>query len=260
MQNKKIYYSSLVIQNLKDYILHAANLSQWEVHNEFNNIEFPINGTRELLFNFVSCEDRCTELSVQKTLNYLKKRNTGATWVINSHAKIKVLLEKNKIQYVSTPKKVLLNTKNYLLSADIVPNFKLNTVNSNNLLEQLDLCTSRIFYHNIETVSTFFRELPNHNNKNLELRFFLVTLNNEVIGTCSFYIKANITGFYSDGILPIHKNRGIGTQMIIKRIKIIQQQLKCKYVVVHCMKPSINLYKRLGFQTLGNLYLYTSST
>ncbi|QKX01285.1 GNAT family N-acetyltransferase [Wolbachia endosymbiont of Dipetalonema caudispina] len=259
MQNKKIYYSSLVIQNLKDYILHAANLSQWEAHNEFDNIGFSINRTRESLFNFVSCEDRCTEPSVQKTLNYLKKRNTEETWVINSHAKIKVLLEKNKIQYVSTPKKVLLNMKSYLLSADVVPNLKLNTVNSNNLLEQLDLCISRIFYHNIGTVNTFFRGLPNHNDKNLGLRFFLVTLNNEVVGTCSFYIKDNIAGFYNDGVLPIHKNHRIGTQMIIERIKIIQQ-LKCKYVVVHCMKPSINFYKRLGFQILVNLYLYTSST
>ncbi|NSM56550.1 GNAT family N-acetyltransferase [Wolbachia endosymbiont of Atemnus politus] len=258
MQDKKIYYSSLVIQNLKDYILYAANLSQWEVHNEFDSITFTINETRESLFNFVFCEDQCTELSVQKTLDYLKTRNIEATWVMNSHTKTRSVLEKCEVKHVSTPKKVLLNMKNYFSPADAVPGLKLNAVNSSNLLEQLDLCTSRIFHHNVGIVSTFFRGLSNYDDKNSGLRFFLVTLNNEIVGTCGFYIQNSVAGFYSDGVLPTHRNRGIGTQMVLERIKIIQQ-LKCKYVVAHCMKPSVNLYKRLGFQILGNLYLYTSS-
>ncbi len=258
MQDKEIYYSSLVTQNLKDYILHAANLSRWEVHNEFDNIGFIINGTKQSLFNFVFCEDQCTELSIQKTLDYLRARNIEATWVMNPHTKTNNVLEKSEIKHVSTPKKVLINMKNYLLSADIVPNLRLNVVNSSNLLEQLDLCSSRIFHHNVGIVSTFFRGLSSYNDKNSRLRFFLVTLNNEVVGTCGFYIQDSVAGFYSDGVLPIHRNRGIGTQMVLERIKIIQQ-LKCKYIVAHCMKPSVNLYKRLGFQILGNLYLYTSS-
>ncbi|MDM8335490.1 GNAT family N-acetyltransferase [Wolbachia pipientis] len=258
MQDKKICYSSLITQNLKDYILYTANLSQWEVHDEFDNITFTINGTRESLFNFVFCEDRCTELSVQNTLNYLRKRNIEATWVMNSYTKTKDILEKCGIKHVSTPKKALFNMKNYFLPADTVPNLRLNAVNSSNLLKQLDLCTSKIFHHNVGIVSTFFRGLPSCDDKNSGLRFFLVTLNNEIIGTCGFYTQDGIAGFYSDGVLPTHRNRGIGTQMVLERVKIVQQ-LKCKYVVAHCMEPSVNLYKRLGFQILGNLYLYTSS-
>ncbi|MDR0289194.1 MAG: GNAT family N-acetyltransferase [Rickettsiales bacterium] len=258
MQDKKIYYSSLVTKNLKDYILYTANLSQWEVHDEFDNITFTINGTRESLFNFVFCGDQCNELSVQRALDYLRVRNIEATWVMDSHAKTKGILEKCKIKHVSTPKKALLSMKNYLLPADIVPDLRLNAVNSSNLLEQLDLCTSKIFYHNVGIVSTFFRGLSSYNDKDSGLRFFLATLNNEIVGTCGFCIQDNIAGFYSDGVLPTHRNRGIGTQMVLERVKIIQQ-LKCKYIVAHCMKPSVNLYKRLGFQILGNLYLYTSS-
>ncbi|WP_246209902.1 GNAT family N-acetyltransferase [Wolbachia endosymbiont of Atemnus politus] len=119
---------------------------------------------------------------------------------------------------------------------------KLNAVNSSNLLEQLDLCTSGIFHHNVGIVSTFLRGLSNYDDKNSELRFFLITLNNEIVGTCGFYIQNSVAGFYSDGVLPIHRNRGIGSQMVLERIKIIQQ-LQCKYVVAHCMKPSVNLYK-----------------
>ncbi|QKX01411.1 GNAT family N-acetyltransferase [Wolbachia endosymbiont of Cruorifilaria tuberocauda] len=257
MQDKETCYSSLIIQNLKNYILHVANLSQWEVYDEFDNIWFTINGTNESLFNFVFCEDQCTELSIQKTLDYLRRRNMQVTWVMNSYIKIKSVLKKSKIKHISTPKKVLLDMKNYLLSADVVPSLSLNTVNSSNLLQQLDLYTSRIFYHKVGIVGTFFRGLQNYNDKNSGLRFFLATLNNEVVGTCSLYIQDSEAGFYSDGVLPTHRNRGIGTQMILERIKIIRQ-LKCKYIKAHCMKPSINVYKRLGFQTLGNLYLYTS--
>ncbi|WP_255453469.1 GNAT family N-acetyltransferase [Wolbachia endosymbiont of Atemnus politus] len=118
----------------------------------------------------------------------------------------------------------------------------MNAVNSSNLLEQLDLCTSGIFHHNVGIVSTFLRGLSNYDDKNSELRFFLITLNNEIVGTCGFYIQNSVAGFYSDGVLPIHRNRGIGSQMVLERIKIIQQ-LQCKYVVAHCMKPSVNLYK-----------------
>ncbi|OWZ25060.1 GNAT family N-acetyltransferase [Wolbachia endosymbiont of Wuchereria bancrofti] len=258
MRDKKIYYSSLVIQNLKDYILYAANLSKWEVHDKFDNVTFTINGTRESLFNFVFCEDQCTELSVQETLDYLRARDIEATWVMNSHTKTQGILEKCGIKHVSTPKKVLLNMKNYFLPADVVPGLKLNAVTSSNLLKQLDSYTSKIFHHSIGIVSTFFRGLSNYDDKNSGLRFFLVTLNDEIIGTCGFYIQDSVAGFYSDGVLPIYRNRGIGTQMVLDRIKIIQQ-LECKHVVAHCMKPSVNLYKRLGFQILGNLYLYTSS-
>jgi hypothetical protein len=63
MQDKKIYYSNLIVQNLKDYILYAENLSDWQVHDRFDNIIFTINGTRVSLFNFVFCEDQCTELT-----------------------------------------------------------------------------------------------------------------------------------------------------------------------------------------------------
>ncbi len=144
MQDKKIYYSSLIVQNLKDYILYTANLSEWEVHDEFDNIIFTINGTRESLFNFVFCGDQCTELSIQKTLDYLRTRDIEATWVINSHMKIRDILEKCEIKHVSTPKKALLNMKNYFLPADVIPNLRLNAVNGSNLLEQLDLHLSLI--------------------------------------------------------------------------------------------------------------------
>ncbi|WP_253299890.1 GNAT family N-acetyltransferase [Wolbachia endosymbiont of Chironomus riparius] len=249
MQNKEIRCSDLVTKNLKDYMLYAANLSKWEIHDEFDDTVFIINGSREFLFNFVFCDN---ELSIQKTLNYLKARNIQATWV---YVKKRKILAKYGIKHVSTPKKALLNVTNYFLPPDVVPNLKLKIIDNNQLLEQLDLYTSKIFNHNIGAVSEFFRGLPNDTSK---LRLFFATLNDEFIGTCGIYIQDNVAGFYSDGVLPIYRNQGIGTQMVLERIKIAQK-FKCKYAVAHCMKSSINLYERLGFKMFGNLYLYTSS-
>lgn len=258
MQNSKPSNSSLVTQNLKDYILYTANLSKWEVHDEFDDTIFIINGTRESLFNFVFCEDQCTEVSISNTLRYLKERGVAATWVADSHMKTSDILEKHKIKHVSTPKKALLNIKNYFLPNDVISDLKLEAVDNENLLKKLDSYTSKIFYHNPGIVSTFFRGLANSDYGSSRLKFFLATLNNEIIGTCGLYVQDGVAGFYSDGVLPAHRNSGIGTQMVLERIKMAKK-LECRYIVAQCMKPSINLYKRLGFQMLGNLYLYTSS-
>ena len=248
--------SSLVTQNLKDYILYTVRLSNWEVHDEFDGTIFTINGTKESLFNFVFCK---TESSIQKTLNYLQERGVEATWVADPPTEmIGSSLEKYGIRHVSTPKKALLNLKNYFLPNDIISNLKLIVVDTKDLLEQLDSYTSQIFYHKIGIVSTFFRGLLNYDHEKSGLKFFLVKLNNEVIGTCGIYIQDNVAGFYSDGVLKMYRNQGIGTQMVLERIKIAKQ-FECKYIIAHCMKPSVNLYRRLGFQMLGNLHLYTSS-
>ncbi|MGL9681765.1 MAG: hypothetical protein ACR5K2_02080 [Wolbachia sp.] len=87
MQDKKIYYSSLITKNLKDYTLYTANLSKWKVYDEFDNIAFTINGTRESLFSFVFCGEQYNELSVQRTLDYFRTRNIEATCVMNFDTK-----------------------------------------------------------------------------------------------------------------------------------------------------------------------------
>ncbi len=243
--------AQLIIQNLKYYILYAAALSKWEIHDQFDDIVFIINGTRDPLFNFVFCKN---DISIQKTLDYLRKRDVEATWIMETSNKNNIL-EKYDIKHASTAKKALLQLRNYFLPDDIVSNLRLITVNNNDLLRDLDLCTSRIFFHKTNVVSTFFRGLSNGSS---QLQFFLAELDERIVGTCGIYIQDNVAGFYSDGVLPIYRNKGIGTQMVLERIKIARK-FNCQHIVAHCMKPSVNLYKRLGFQILGNLYLYTST-
>ncbi len=252
-------YPSLVTKNLRDYIIGTTKMSNWEMH-KFNNLILTINGSSQSLFNYVFHieEGEYCIKSAQGVLNYLQERKIDATWPIDSYTKVRSKLENIGIRNVSTPKKAFLSVKNYLLPQCTVPNFMLEIVDSKEALVELDRTTSTIFYHDIGIVSTFLRGLLNYDHKTSKLKFFLAKLNGKTVGTCGIYIQDGIAGLYSDGVLPMYRNKGIATQMIIQRIKIAQQY-ECEYIIAHCMKLSINLYKRMGFKILGNLYLHVSS-
>lgn len=252
-------YSSLVTKNLRDYIIGTTKLSKWEVH-KFNNLVVTVGGTNQSLFNYVFYieEGKFCIKSVQEVLSYLQERKIEATWPIDSHIKIRTELENFGIKSVSTPKKAFLNIKNYLLLQSTVPNLVLKIVDNQESLTELDKTTSAIFYHDIGIVSTFLRGVLNHESQTSKLKFFIAKLNNKTVGTCGIYIEDEIAGFYSDGVLPVYRNQGIATEMIMQRIKIAQQH-GCKYIIAHCMKSSVNLYKRAGFKMLGNLHLHVSS-
>ncbi|GHM58720.1 MAG: hypothetical protein sGL2_08700 [Candidatus Mesenet longicola] len=258
-QNNGILKSSLATKNLRDYIIGTTKLSNWEVH-KFNNLIVTIGGTNQSLFNYVFYTEEaefCIK-SVQEVLNYLQERKIEATWPIDSHMKVRTKLENLGIKSASTPKKAFLNIRGHLPFHGRAPNLVLKVVNSQEDLIELDKMTSVIFYHDIGIVSTFLRGILNHDNQASKLKFFLAKLNGKTVGTCGIYIEDEIAGFYSDGVLPMYRNQGIATEMIMQRIKIAQQYC-CKYVIAHCMKSSVNLYKRVGFKMLGNLHLYISS-
>ncbi|WP_339045773.1 GNAT family N-acetyltransferase [Candidatus Mesenet endosymbiont of Agriotes lineatus] len=258
-QKNSILKSSLVTKNLRDYIIDTTKLSNWEIH-KFNNLTVTIGSTSQSLFNYVFYTEEgefCIE-SVREVLSYLQERKIEATWPIDSHIKVRTKLENLGIKSSSTPKKAFLNIRNYLPSQDKVSNLVLKVVSSQEDLTELDKITSVIFYHDIGIVSTFLRGILNHDNQASKLKFFLVKLNDKTVGTCGIYIEDEIAGFYSDGVLPMYRNQGIATEMVMQRIKIAQQHC-CKYVIAHCMKSSVNLYKRVGFKMLGNLHLYVSS-
>lgn len=250
--------SSFATKNLRDYIIGTTRLSNWEVY-KFNNLIVTIGGTNQSLFNYVFYieESEFCITSAQEVLSYLQERKIEATWPIDSHVKVRAKLESLGIRSVSTPKKAFLNIKNYLPFQGIIPNLVLKIVDSQEDLIELDKTTSAIFYHDVGIVSTFLRGILNHDSQTSKLKFFLAKLNDKTVGTCGIYIEDEIAGFYSDGVLPMYRNQGIATEMVMQRIKIAQQH-GCKYAIAHCMKPSVDLYKRVGFKMLGNLHLHVS--
>ncbi|QXK92138.1 GNAT family N-acetyltransferase [Neoehrlichia mikurensis] len=250
---------SLVTNNLKQYIIYANQLSGWELHT-FNNVTLIINGSKSSIFNYVfleNCTNNICETSIQKTFQYLQQRKIEATWPLDQSSKYaKPILEKLGLMIANSPKKAIVDITNYFMPHNKI-DITLEIVDNHSKLTQLDLLASQIFHCNVNEVALFLRGLSNHKVSDSKLQFFLVKLHNTLVGICGMYIHNQVAGFYSDGVLPEYRNQQIGTSMTLQRIKIAQQH-DCKYAVAQCMKPSINLYKRLGFKMIGNLPLYVS--
>ncbi|KJV69602.1 GNAT family N-acetyltransferase [Candidatus Neoehrlichia procyonis] len=253
---------SIVMDNLKQYITYATRLSNWELHT-FNNITSTINGSKSPIFNYVFLEktnDNTFHKSIKEVLQYLQQRKIEATWPLDSSVKhAQPILEDLGLTLANSPKKAIANITNYFIPYNNNINITLDIVDNQPKLTQLDLLASKIFHCNINEVSIFLRGISSYKASESELKFFLVKLHNTIVGICGMYIYNQVAGFYSDGILPEYRNQRIGTSIVLQRIKIAQQHY-CKYAVAQCMKPSINLYKRLGFKMIGNLPLYVSHT
>ncbi|CEI84888.1 N-acetyltransferase [Ehrlichia minasensis] len=259
MENGHI--SSLVVSNLKDYMIHTMQVSNLEIHH-FQNITLTINDSKSSLLNFAFYDNttECNEKNIIEVLEFLKKRKIDATWPVESHMKkLKSTLEKLGLVSVSPPKKAIANIENYIIPPTKGPNITLDIVNNEEKLLELDKSASKIFYSQQNEITTFLRGLANHHDiNNSKLKFFLVKCNNIKVGICGMYVQDKVVGLYSDGVFSEYRNQGIASQMVLERIKIAKKQYNCSYAVAQCMKPSVNLYKRLGFKMLGSLFLYTS--
>ena len=256
------HISSLVIDNLKNYFTYVMEISKLETHN-FQNITLILNNKHSSLLNFAfhnTVTTDCNEEAIIEVLEFLKKK-IEVTWAVDSHMKkLKSTLEKLGLSGVSFPKKAIANIENY-----IIPNIQnlaitLDVVDNQEKLFELDNIALRVFHSSPGEVATFFKGLANYNDiSNPRIKFFLVKYNNINVGICGMYVQDKVVGFYSDGVLPEYRKQGIASQMVLERIKIAKKQYTCKYAIAQCMKPSVNLYKRLGFKMLGSLSLYTSS-
>ncbi|QLK56704.1 GNAT family N-acetyltransferase [Ehrlichia ruminantium] len=260
MENSHI--SSLVIDNLKNYFTYVVKISKLESHN-FENIILILNNQHSSLLNFAfhdTTTTDCNEEAIIEVLEFLKQRKTEVTWAVDSHMKkLKSTLEKLGVVGVSFPKKAIVNIENYIIPN--IPNLPitLDLVDNEAKLFELDNIALRVFHSAPGEVRTFFKGLANYYDIiDPRIKFFLVKYNNVKVGICGMYVQDKVVGFYSDGILPEYRNQGIASQMVLERIKIAKKQYACKYAIAQCMKPSVNLYRRLGFKMLGNLSLYTS--
>lgn len=250
--------SRYVVQNLKEYMYHVVRISNW-YSKTIGNVLLTISGSKKSFFNYVFYNGSGKEYSfedIMKTLEYLKKEHLSATWVIDSHMhQARFFADKIGLTHASTPKKAFLNLKHFSQQAAYTSGLHFARVRTQEELLTFDKIAAQIFCHEIHLFSDFVRGILSCNDSNIHL--FSITLYEQLVGMCILYIENNIAGCYGDGVFREFRNRGIGTQMLLYRIELAKQ-LNCQYMIAHCMSPSVNLYQRLGFKILGNLYLYVS--
>lgn len=251
---------NLHISNLKNYFSYTSKIGNWKSHSIGNNLII-FNGTKDSLFNFIFCHNNVTEAEVLLILKYLTEQDSGATWAVDpSMTKLQFFLKKHGVRSASKPKKAQLNMGNYQfqkqnlsLDKDVV----LIRVDNQERLDMLDSFTSKIFYHRRDIVLQFLNGLANPEIKQDNLQFFLVKWKDQYVGNCGFYLENKTAGFYADGIFPEYRNKGLGGQTILHRLKLLEAT-NCETVIAHCMSASVNVYKRQGFMMLGCLNLFVS--
>lgn len=254
--SNEVMSSILHTKNLREYMSYASLNGGWEIHNIGENL-IVYNGSSESLFNYVFCTPDVTEDQIKEILSYLDEKNWEATWPVDPHmTRLQFYLNKHNVTKVSAPKKAFLNLSNYTFKSDAIDNsVQLVRVEDEESLKTLDGYLSEIFFHSRDVVVKFLRYLTNKEQR--QLNFFLVKKNNEFVGACGFFVQDGTAGFYADGVFRKYRNQGIGSQMILQRMRLAKE-MGCENAIAHCMSMSVSVYKKQGFSMLGSLNLHVS--
>lgn len=258
----KMDRSHLHLVNLKNYIMHTAEISNWDII-DLEDAVIVLNIDKSCIFNYVFQKDPrnifCEDTG-KSVLAVAKSKGCSLSWPIETTEPKRELY--SRIFHLGTPslpKKAFFDLKNdpKVHHSHNMKGLEFIPVNNKEALQTFDLMTSVIFVHDFGISKTFFRGLDGCDFKNSILKIFLVTYDSYYIGCCSMFIDGDVAGFYTDGILPQYRNQGFGTAMLCKRISL-SREYGCKFAIAHCMKASVNMYKRVGFEMIGAFPLYSS--
>ncbi|WP_240366693.1 GNAT family N-acetyltransferase [Anaplasma marginale] len=238
---------------------YAINMSGGTVR-KVGNLILTINGRPDSSFNYVFPTDgtyeEC-EQSARSTLDYLEKEKIDTTWVVDSHTKeFSRAVNKLGLAAPTVVKKAFMKIPTHAHIKHHGPNLVLEAVSTDSALTELDCMASKIFYCNINDLAILLRGMVRHKPSNL--RFFLAKLHGATVGLCGMYVRNQVVGLYSDGVLPEYRNMGIASDMVLQRLEMARELYRCRYAVAQCVKRSVDLYCRLGFRMTGNLSLYAS--
>ncbi|WP_041651267.1 GNAT family N-acetyltransferase [Anaplasma centrale] len=254
-----MHFSSLATDNLREYMLYAVNMSGGTVRT-IGNLILTINSRPDSLFNYVFPTDgtyeEC-EQSAKNALDYLEKEKIDTTWVVDSHTKgLGRAVDKLGFAAPNVVKKAFMKIPMHAYIKNHGLSLVLEAVNTDSALAELDCMASKIFYCNVNDLAILLKGMVKHQPP--DLRFFLAKLHGATVGLCGMYVRNQVVGLYSDGVLPEYRNMGIASDMVLQRLEMARELHRCRYAVAQCVEQSVGVYSRLGFRMTGNLSLYAS--
>lgn len=95
--------------------------------------------------------------------------------------------------------------------------------------------------------------------ENPDIHFFLAYAKEQPVGCGILSIANNQAGLYWGSVHPDFRKQGIGTALAEYRMNTAKN-LGYMSIIAHNLTPSLNLYKRLGFEQVGGLPLYMWDT
>lgn len=88
------------------------------------------------------------------------------------------------------------------------------------------------------------------------IKLFIHWESNQCLGCGIIFIDSNHNaGLHMIGTIPEGRGKGIGTQMVMRLLEEIKAK-SCNFCVLNASKMGEPIYKKLGFQSYGNLETY----
>ncbi len=86
-------------------------------------------------------------------------------------------------------------------------------------------------------------------------RTYLALLNGKPVGTSQLFLSEGVAGIYNVTVLPEARHQGIGSAIALAPL-LEARKLGYQIGVLQASTRGYNVYRRLGFQDMGNLSLY----
>ncbi len=90
---------------------------------------------------------------------------------------------------------------------------------------------------------------------NPQYRTYLAFLNDKPVGTSQLFLSQGAAGIYNVTVLPEVRYQGIGSAITLAPL-LEARKLGYQIGVLQASQRGYNVYRRLGFQDMGNLSLY----
>lgn len=88
-----------------------------------------------------------------------------------------------------------------------------------------------------------------------QYRTYLALLNDKPVGTSQLFLSEGVAGIYNVTVLPEARHQGIGSAITLAPL-LEARKLGYQIGVLQASTHGYSVYRRLGFQDMGNLSLY----
>ena len=88
-----------------------------------------------------------------------------------------------------------------------------------------------------------------------QFRTYLALLNGKPVGTSQLFLSEGVAGIYNVTCLPEERGQGIGSAITLAPL-LEARQMGYRIGILQASKRGYSVYRRLGFQDLGNLSVY----
>ncbi len=130
-------------------------------------------------------------------------------------------------------------------------NIQIRMVTNLDDMKEFDRISSVAFQHPEGLAFDFLKSVIS----NTEICLFIAYEKDLPVGCAMISFINNQAGLYWNGVLPEFRMHGIATTLVEYRMNYAKE-LGYQDIISQNMTPSLNLYKRLGFEQLGGLPLY----